>query len=135
MKDKAPSPLTGHASRVLQLLEKEARPLTAYAILDKLRKHGFRAPPTVYRALDILLTKGLIHKLESINAFVVCHHDHKAHSHISPFAICTSCHSVQEIEDKTLFNRIEKTGSAFLSHISSKILEITGLCHNCSRRT
>lgn len=134
MKKKEDKFLSPHAQRVLDLLKKEGKPLTAYAIMDKLHRFGFRAPPTVYRALDALVAHGLVHKLESINAFMVCHHEEHHADHISPFAICTSCGKAEEIEDDALFRRMKKLGSTFLSHINSKALEITGLCHDCSRK-
>ncbi|HSM41507.1 MAG TPA: transcriptional repressor, partial [Afifellaceae bacterium] len=49
-------------------------PLSAYDILDRLRDKGFRAPLQVYRALDKLLALGLVHRLESLNAFIACAH-------------------------------------------------------------
>ena len=55
------------------------------------------APPTVYRALDFLLEQGLIHKLESLHAFVGC--DHPEHPHSSEFLICVDCGEVAELED------------------------------------
>src|SRR3546814_11321414 len=59
---------------------------------------GAAAPPTVYRALDFLLANGFIHKLESVNAFVACHHPSTA-QHSVPFLICDRCHSATEPED------------------------------------
>ena len=58
-KSKALSP---HSQKVLDLLGKSQKPLSAYEILDKLRKHGIKAPPTIYRALDTLL---LFHHLHN----------------------------------------------------------------------
>jgi len=53
------------------LLESES-PMSAYQILDSLKAHGLNAPLQVYRALDKLVHLGLVHRLESINAFVAC---------------------------------------------------------------
>jgi hypothetical protein len=53
----------------------------------------------VYRALDFLLANGFIHKLESVNAFVACHHPNAA-QHSVPFLICDGCHSAVELEDE-----------------------------------
>ena len=61
--------------QVLQALLSSHRPLGAYEVIDELAKSMPRpAPITVYRALDFLLANGFIHKLESVNAFVACHH-------------------------------------------------------------
>jgi Fur family zinc uptake transcriptional regulator len=59
------------------LIADAGKPIKAYDLLDKVREGegaGAAAPPTVYRALDFLLANGFIHKLESVNAFVACHH-------------------------------------------------------------
>ena len=47
------------------------KPQTAYSLLEQLKEHGLKAPPQIYSALEKLLTLGLIHKLESINSFLL----------------------------------------------------------------
>ena len=45
----------------------------AYEVLDRLAKKGTRlAPISVYRALDALLEAGVVHRLESKNAYFAC---------------------------------------------------------------
>ena len=88
--------LTKNQALVFDVLEKAEGPLSAYTILDKLRDHGFRAPLQVYRALEKLLEYGVVHRLESINSFVVCAHpDENCHGTVA-FAICDSCGQVIE---------------------------------------
>jgi Fur family zinc uptake transcriptional regulator len=73
--------LTDIRARVLGLVADAGKPIKAYDLLDKVREGegaGAAAPPTVYRALDFLLANGFIHKLESVNAFVACHHPNAA---------------------------------------------------------
>ena len=87
--------LTAIRARVLSLVAQAGRPIKAYDLLEQIRLDNSRegegagaaAPPTVYRALDFLLANGFIHKLESINAFVACHHPNSA-QHSVPFLIC-----------------------------------------------
>ncbi|NRP75769.1 Zinc uptake regulation protein [Ensifer psoraleae] len=66
--------LTKNQSLVLAVLQSSEQPLSAYSILDRLREHGLKAPLQIYRALDKLLDAGRVHRLESMNAFVVCCH-------------------------------------------------------------
>ena len=88
--------LTALRERVLRLIADAERPVKAYELLELMREgHGPAAPPTVYRALDFLLESGFIHKLESINAFVGCHHPRVQHS--VPFLICDHCHATVEL--------------------------------------
>ena len=84
--------LTEIRGQVLELIAASEKPVKAYDLLDQLKDdRSNAAPPTVYRALDFLLENGFIHKLESINAYVSCHHPSVAH-HV-PFLICDVCES------------------------------------------
>ena len=65
--------LTPIRQRVLELVWQNHEPVKAYDILDKLKQaKSSSAPPTVYRALDFLQDEGLVHKIESLNAYVGC---------------------------------------------------------------
>ncbi|HVY13490.1 MAG TPA: transcriptional repressor [Alphaproteobacteria bacterium] len=125
--------LSPHNQKVLDLLKQSARPLSAYAILDKLHRYGFRSPPTVYRALDYLVKHGLAHKLESLGSFVACQ-QHEDHDHLSQFLLCTECGGVEEMEDKSLLKLAKKLGGKFLARINKEVFELSGICHACSRK-
>lgn len=126
--------LSPHDRTVLTLLEKSQRPLTAYAILGELRDAGFRAPPTVYRALESLMKKGLVHRIESLNAYTACHHA-EAKAHLSPFAICNSCGTVEEIDSATITRAIKKIAEHFFARLEKRVFELSGTCHACAERT
>jgi Fur family zinc uptake transcriptional regulator len=85
--------LTRNQNLVLSVLQSCDQPLTAYTILGRLRDDGIKAPLQVYRALEKLLEAGLIHRLESMNAFVVCCHSRhgQIHPRMTTFAICEAC--------------------------------------------
>ncbi|MBQ4797237.1 transcriptional regulator Zur, partial [Pectobacterium versatile] len=72
-------------------------------------------PPTVYRALDFLLEQGFIHKVESTNSYVLCHH-FEEHSHTSALFICDRCGLVTERQtegiEETLHQLARQTGFA-----------------------
>ena len=84
--------------QVLQALLSSHRPLGAYEVIDELAKSMPRpAPITVYRALDFLMENGLVHRIESRNAYLACAaHDHGATSAVT-FLICERCGLVGEI--------------------------------------
>src|SRR5499426_2529234 len=83
--------------QVLQALLSSHRPLGAYEVIDELAKSMPRpAPITVYRALDFLMANGLVHRIESRNAYLACAHDHDAAALVA-FLICDRCGSVGEI--------------------------------------
>ena len=67
--------LTKTREQVFLLLAKQQGAVGAYDLLDELKKLDSAAKPaTIYRALDFLSKQGFVHKIESINAFVMCHH-------------------------------------------------------------
>src|SRR6478609_1077781 len=83
--------------QVLGALLSSHRPLGAYEIIDELAKEMPRpAPITVYRALDFLMANGLVHRIESRNAYLACAHDHDAAALVA-FLICERCDAVGEI--------------------------------------
>lgn len=123
--------LTPHCQKVLAALEKSHSPLSAYDLLEKLRKHGIKAPPTVYRALQSLMERGLVHRIESLNAFVACHHQDDHAPHVQ-FAVCRSCGNVEEIHDRSLSAGIHKAAARLKFHVEREMLEIMGLCKSCS---
>jgi Fur family transcriptional regulator, zinc uptake regulator len=125
--------LTKNQSLVFNALARADGPLSAYTILDQLRNDGFRAPLQVYRALDKLLDYGMVHRLESINAFVACAHPH-THSHghgMIAFAICEKCGQVSEFSDDVITDRVREWTSSNGFKQSKTTIEIRGVCANC----
>ena len=89
--------LTPMRRHVLEVLAASHKPLGAYEIIERLEPKGPRpAPITVYRALEFLMANGLVHRIESRNAFLACAHDHDAAAMVA-FLICERCGSVGEI--------------------------------------
>ena len=122
--------LTPLRREVLELVAAAHKPVKEYDLLDRLReKHGNAAPPTVYRALDFLLEHGFIHKLESINAFVSCHHPAEAHQ--VPFLICDTCSNAQEVCDERVAELIEAQAKALGFRPQAQTLEVHGTCKDC----
>ena len=132
--------LTAIRARVLELVAEAGQPIKAYDLLDQLRVDksadgegaGAAAPPTVYRALDFLMANGFIHKLESINAFVACHHPNSA-QHSVPFLICDRCHSATELEDASIVDSLDSAARALGFAPQAQTLEVHGLCAKCAQ--
>ena len=121
--------LTKNQALVLKVLSNASQPLGAYAILDKLRSHGFKAPLTVYRALDQLAGQGLVHKIESLNSWTTCCGEHQANPPV--FEICNDCGNVTEQFDRELVKSLNRMSerSGFIPGRS--IIEIHGRCDDC----
>lgn len=121
--------LSRNQSEILSCLRRAKEPMSAYAILDRVRVAGISHPPTVYRALNELVHKGMVHRLRSRAAFIAC--DHGACDGKLAFAICRQCGKVVEIP---LSHRDE---AALLDLVPDEIapdqltVEIAGLCQAC----
>ena len=124
--------LTKNQELVLGALEKAEGPLSAYTILDALREDGLRAPLQVYRALDKLLDIGLVHRLESLNAFVACAHPHCHSSTMMAFAICEKCGNVSEFSDAGVQERLTLWAGNANFKPSKTTIEIKGICAACA---
>ncbi len=127
----ATAELTKNQSLVYEALSKADGPLSAYTILDSLRDRGFRAPLQVYRALDKLVEFGMVHRLESLNAFVVCRRPDCVSHDTSAFVICETCGKVTEITDENLENKLKKISEKIDFDIKNAVIELRGSCAAC----
>jgi len=126
-----PSSLPKNETLVWDVLAASDDPLKAYEILDCLKDKGVRAPMTVYRALDGLEAKGLIHKLEGLNAFVLCNHE--GPHMVQTFLVCDSCSTVQELEVVAVEADILPAVNAAQFDMHTARLEIKGNCTICAK--
>lgn len=124
--------LTPLRLRVLELIADNGKPVKAYDLLDKLKdERAGAAPPTVYRALDFLLENSFIHKLESINAYVSCHHPEESHQ--VPFLICDECASAVEICDEGVARLLGEQAREHGFKPRAQTLEVHGVCADCAK--
>lgn len=131
--EKDGSSFTPLRRKVLELVWSSHGPVGAYELLEKLR--GSRrnaAPPTVYRALDFLMEHGLIHRIESLNAYVGC--GDPARLHGGQFLICRDCQSVAELDDSAIDRAVTRRADALGFDVQQQTVEIIGQCADCSAR-
>ncbi len=122
--------LTRQRRRVLELMWTSHRPLGAYALLEELRREGLNAaPPTVYRALDFLMEHGLIHRIDSLNAYMGC--SHPGEWHLGQFLICIACGNAAELNDPRIGRAIEESAAGLDFLVQRQTVEIGGLCARC----
>lgn len=118
--------------RVLELIWDEHRPVKAYELLDRLRgERAGAAPPTVYRTLDFLLQEGLIHRVESLNAYVGC--GKPGHVHPVQLLVCRSCAAVAELADDDVARLLQHKAGQMGFQTDSAVVELEGVCPQCSR--
>ena len=123
--------LTKNQKLVLDLLKKAKSQMSAYDILDKLRPQGLKAPLQVYRALEKLIDMQLVHKLESLNAFVSCNHNACHSNDMTAFTICEDCGDVTELDADTVAGLITRQVGESGFQISQTAIEIKGTCGRC----
>lgn len=122
--------LTPIRRRVLELVWAQHEPVGAYELLDRLRDEKRNAaPPTVYRALDFLLENGLVHRIETLNAFVGCGGPDGRHA--GQFLICRTCGMVGELADPEIEALLRRKAGTLGFTAQRQTIEILGLCPDC----
>ena len=105
--------LTKNQALVFNVLSSAAQPLGAYAILDELRSHGFKAPLQV--------------------AWTVCCGKHRANPPV--FAICNDCGNVTEHFDEELVKNLNTMSARSGFMPDRSVIEIHGQCDDCGADT
>jgi Fur family zinc uptake transcriptional regulator len=122
--------LTRLRRRVLELVWQGHAAVKAYDLLAELdRKGGAAKPPTVYRALDFLMAHGLVHRLESLNAYVGCPQPEAPHD--GQFLICEACGQVSEFEAPAIQDAIEIHAADLGFVVGQQTVEVRGVCRDC----
>lgn len=125
--------LTAPRLRTYELILGNNGPMKAYDVIDRFHPDGAAKPPTVYRALSFLEQMGLIHRIESLNAFVACatpaNADHH-HPHTAAFLLCDCCGQSEEIATLSLAD-IEHQAQHLGFAVKHITVEAKGLCKAC----
>lgn len=123
--------LTALRREVLELLLLRDGSAKAYDLQDDMRaRHGRVAPTTVYRALEFLIEQELVHRVDAINAFVVCNGEH-VHHH-AMMLVCSQCGQVTEWHDEEGFAALGKRLRKSVDGFRVGSVEIKGLCAACA---
>jgi Fur family zinc uptake transcriptional regulator len=115
---------------VFELIWESHRAVKAYDLLEKIRPYPCAAKPaTVYRALEFLMEQGLVHRVESLNAFIGCVFSETRHELL--LLICTRCDQVEERPGAQVMSSLrEEIGQAGF-HARRKSIEVHGICATC----
>jgi len=127
--------LTNKRRKIFDIVIKSAKPISAYDIVSEFQETYDEQIPvmSVYRILNFLIDNGLVHKLDSINQYIVCKHLDCEHEHLNTqFLICNDCNSTEEIMirdelHQQLTNDIDQTGFK----LKELKFELHGICANC----
>ncbi|TQV64575.1 MAG: transcriptional repressor [Halothiobacillaceae bacterium] len=126
--------LTPLRRRVLELIWSSHEAVKAYDLLDRLSTEDRTVkPPTVYRALDFLLEQGLVHRVDSLNAYVGCTHPDEPHD--VRLLICNQCGQVTELANPALDQALTRALAETGFKPTRAHLEVHGLCAPCQTKT
>ncbi len=123
--------LTTLRRQVLELLWESGRPTGAYELIEALGLRDSRrvAPPTVYRALEFLMSQGFVSKIESRNAYVPCAHPERRHD--CCFFICKDCGATAELEDPRIEQFLHEQAADLGYRVTRRVVEVVGTCARC----
>ncbi len=122
--------LTPLRRRVLEAVWQDHEAVKAYDLIDRLSSEDRTVkPPTVYRALDFLLEHGLIHRVESLNAFIGC--ARPSETHAFQVLICRRCGRTEEFERRDVAETLRAEAERHGFSAEHQIIEVKGLCPAC----
>lgn len=104
----------------------------AYDLLERLSRAGGTrlAPISIYRALDSLVEAGIVHRLESRNAFFACHAPHAGDRRQVVLA-CEACGAVAEMPGQAIFSGLAEIAGDAGFNASRTLVEVIGACRRC----
>lgn len=123
--------LTSLRKNILYILWVAKKPLKAYEILNILMQTQKNAkPPTIYRVLDYFIDQSLVHKIESIQCYTLCHDPEKQYPS-ELLMVCSQCQQVLEVYDRTISELIIQISEQHQFQLGQDTIELKGLCHLC----
>jgi Fur family zinc uptake transcriptional regulator len=126
---------TALRERVFREIALRHEPISAYDLIDELAASGKRlAPISVYRILEVLQKAGLIHRIESRNAFFACAGGHDMRMPSVVF-LCTACNRVAEADAPKAVEQLAEALARKRFQITTTVFEISGICEDCGKPT
>jgi Fur family zinc uptake transcriptional regulator len=124
--------LTPLRQSVFREIAASHKAIGAYEVLDKLARRGERlAPISVYRAIEALVSAGIVHRFESRNAYFACHAGHEQRRLV---LACEACSRVAEVDGEQVFAAIDRSAGQAGFSARTAIVEVWGLCASCATK-
>lgn len=123
---------TDMRAAVFESLASFTQPASAYDIADKVSQLLARrvAANTVYRILDLFVSKNVAMRVESRNAYLANAHPDCLHDCI--FLVCDGCGATTHVDDDALSKGVRATASAAGFKAERPVIEVRGRCSDCS---
>ena len=125
--------LTPSRTLIIQTLSKHKKPISAYELRDEINKTKDVKIniSQIYRVLDFWIKLRLVHKISSINKFLLCVTPEEKHTHMLNY--CTVCETVFETCNKQMGLNLKKsTAKLDLAFNNTRSVEIPVICPQCS---
>ena len=125
--------LTPSRTLVIKTLSKHKKPISAYELRDEINNNGNVSIniSQIYRVLEFWIDLGLIHKISSINKFLLCITPEEKHTHMLNF--CTVCEKVFETCNEQMGLNLKKsTAKLDLAFNNTRSVEIPVICPQCN---
>ena len=134
------STLTPKRQTLLQCLLHSKRALSAYDIIDVYRQQFGQSIPavSVYRMLDFFQRIHVIHRIHSINKFILCSEilNRDISSEGVIFLVCRTCHEVKEQHvSLAVIQSIKNEIQDESFHLVCPQVELECLCQKCRTRS
>lgn len=110
-------------------------PLGAYEIVEQISRQRKRVSPiSIYRVLEVLIEIGLVHRLATCSAYVVCNHAHASDETVV-FLICQRCGGIGETTSHAVARSLDDVARTYGFEARARIIELEGECGDCRRIT
>lgn len=127
--------LTVKRQTVLKILLESKASLSAYNIAELYKNKTKTSIPvmSVYRILEFMEEKGLVHKLKLTNKYIACKHINCSHNHDSQqFLICSKCQAVKEVAiKKSIMNDLINDLKGYGYQMIGDNIELECICNEC----
>ena len=125
--------LTPSRTLVIKSLSRHKKPISAYQLRDEINDYGDENIniSQIYRVLEFWIDLGLIHKISSMNKFLLCRTPDEKHTHMLNY--CTVCEKVYETCNERMGLNLKKsTAKLDLAFNTTRSVEIPVICPQCS---
>ena len=123
--------LTPQRFLILETMERQKRPVSAYEVRDILVEAGnsFNIA-TIYRVLGFWCSHRLVHRLAALNKYICCAAPEEKHTHI--INCCQKCQSTYESCNKQMGIDLDRGPESLgLIYAANNHLEIPVICISC----
>ena len=124
--------LTPSRILVIKILSKHSKPRSAYDLQREINKNRNTKLniSTIYRVLNFWINQGFIHKIASLNKYMICLSPYEKHTHFLNY--CIKCEKVIESCDHKMKLDLQKSAARLdLNFHKSSAVEIPVICSGC----